>query len=87
MLRTQRRCLAVAFDHSEQCKCPSCQDELLTLIASNDAAKRSRGRKLSKDEIDVWVATNSLPPEIERALSAADGRLRPFSPMDQEGDL
>ena len=78
----------MAFDHDGGCKCPSCQDEWLTLIASNDAAKRSRGgKRFNKDEIDVWVASNSLPPEIERALHAADGRLRPFSPMDSEGDL
>lgn len=70
------------LEHSAKCKCPICQDQWLDMIAAHDKGPRKevikRGLKKIREDIDVWAASNSLPPEIEKILEQANDRLRPF---------
>ena len=73
--------------HNLDCVCPACADEILSRIAAADTARRMKKRGKHSETGDVYDATVSIPPDIERAIQRADGRLKRFSPLDDPGDL
>ena len=70
--------------HSLDCVCPRCADEILSRIAAADSARqlKKRGKRPVSSE-DIYEPTVSIPPDIERAIHRADGRLKPYSPLDE----